>query len=750
MSEPVQFPRLTLNFVVPELWLGWRAYREDSVPYIADTSYSDVSRFMGDLAFSAGVGLGPWCGALSITYKGDIWAGKFGNDINTHLSTGFGDLTLSNALSKTWGNFSAGLKLDYSFPLSSTPDWDTLRPDSSAMGVSYPGGVWRTLSLGSNGTGVFLLGSARPVEVLKFVANLGYSSGRNGDPTDNYIAAGLLAELLAGGFSPFLEYYFLVFPADTGTHSPGPSFLTLGFRLASPGGVGVKLALDFWGSNRAEALDNSEQPDFWFPSWSPQLAGFFGVFYSYSQKEKEKPKGTITGVVMSQRGEPLQGFVSVPEAGVNRQPTGPDGSFSIEGVPEGVFTLIVEAPGFELWSSKVQVRAGEITLVNAFLRSKAEKPEKGVMAGKVFDKLSGKPLKAKVSVSELGLEVETDSATGIFKLKDIPEGLYTLSIEVPGYEPTMEVVAVKAGEPTVKDIALVPKEAFRGAEVSDDKSAETAKMFVEMAQAKASEGNYEEALRYLDIAAVWNPDDPQIQALASQYEERARETAAKLRLEKGVKLYKQGKLLDALVEFDKALALGGGEAAKRWFDKAFGELLKAQPQRNPQVAELVQEATAAFAKEDFPKAESLLTKALSLAPGDPELAKLLQLVISKKAQRVAELVEKAQKALAKGRVSKAKVLARRALRLDPENKRAKAILSQAKSRAVAVAKKREEKTKPLVDQKKVQELYLLGIQAYVNQDYESAIYYWEQVLKLDPNHEKARKNLQRAKKKLGK
>ena len=47
-----------------------------------------------------------------------------------------------------------------------------------------------------------------------------------------------------------------------------------------------------------------------------------------------------------------------------------------------------------------------------------------------------------------------------------------------------------------------------------------------------------------------------------------------------------------------------------------------------------------------------------------------------------------------------------------------------------------------------QHLYLQGIELYTEGDYKQAIAIWYQVLDLDPDHRKARRNIEKAKRKL--
>ncbi|MEO0180527.1 MAG: tetratricopeptide repeat protein [candidate division WOR-3 bacterium] len=59
-------------------------------------------------------------------------------------------------------------------------------------------------------------------------------------------------------------------------------------------------------------------------------------------------------------------------------------------------------------------------------------------------------------------------------------------------------------------------------------------------------------------------------------------------------------------------------------------------------------------------------------------------------------------------------------------------------------------TGPKASPEEIEVLYLKGVEAYRWEDFATAIYYWERVLELDPNHEKAKRGIERAKKYLSK
>lgn len=49
---------------------------------------------------------------------------------------------------------------------------------------------------------------------------------------------------------------------------------------------------------------------------------------------------------------------------------------------------------------------------------------------------------------------------------------------------------------------------------------------------------------------------------------------------------------------------------------------------------------------------------------------------------------------------------------------------------------------------KARELYLKGIEAYAGEDYRTALFYWKEVLKIDPDHEDAKRGVEKAEKML--
>ncbi len=797
----------TLTMIIPSLNINWKRYSEDSVGYIADTTYEGVSRFANEIWIGMGFSCRYYETSVAAPLRNDLWTGKFGRDVNTHMSTSLGDIFINNKFSYPFSLFefpgAGGILFRYSFPVA-PGEWDPAGQgeDTSSIGVTYKGGVWRLLGYGSNSSYWGALVTYVPLDLFAFSLNMGLGSNRNGDPTDNTFEWGLSLDVRTGNYEPFVEYYSTRFVSDEyEKHGNAPAYWTIGLRTETQGGAGVFFGFDFWQKGREGSLDNLARPDFWLPSWTPDWSVWFAVSYAYTHRPKEikLPTGIVWGTIFDKAtNQPAKALVSIPEAKVNRQPTDEAGVFRIEGVPEGKVTLVVEAPGHELYTESVIVAKDQVTYRNVFLASQAGSPglpARGVIAGKVVDKQTGEPLAATVEFVDLNLpSTATSPSTGLFKVPDVDVGLYTLSVKAKGYKTSVEVVAVKAGEPVVKDIALVREGQPSEVVVGDEKSKATAAAFVSMAQDKARVGEYEDALRYLDIAGVWDPENPQVKDLYDRYKAEAGTYQTKKSLERGIGFYNDGKYLDALVEFDKALkADPKSENARKWYDMAFNALLeqgsgekasvsayisqgvalyaegdvegaiamwnkaleidsnnkaakdyiaKAQAKKQTDAKSLVAEGKTLMSKGQYTAALSKFNQALKLEPGNAEALSGKEDAQAKIKQTARERLNEGKELYSLKKYDEAEAKLRAALKLDPS-------LSEANTYLSKIAEARSASTKPKVSEDEVNALYLKGVEAYVKEDYETAVYYWTKVLEIDPNHSKAKKNLARAKQKMG-
>ncbi|MEO0082012.1 MAG: carboxypeptidase regulatory-like domain-containing protein [candidate division WOR-3 bacterium] len=128
------------------------------------------------------------------------------------------------------------------------------------------------------------------------------------------------------------------------------------------------------------------------------------------------------------------------------------GSFRIDNVPVGVYTVTAEADGYFKSSQTVQVEDGRVAAPTFALKPLTLK---STLTGKVSDKKEGKPLVATVSFPGSDVsEVRTDPATGVYKT-DLPVGSYTVKVTSEGYITQTAALVLEENKPLVKDFELV-------------------------------------------------------------------------------------------------------------------------------------------------------------------------------------------------------------------------------------------------------------------------------------------------------
>ncbi len=329
------------------------------------------------------------------------------------------------------------------------------------------------------------------------------------------------------------------------------------------------------------------------------------------------------------------------------------------------------------------------------------------------------------------------------------------------------------------------------------KARKTAESFYQEALLSYQKGELEDALVALDRALVWDPSLAEARALYEKIESELGERRVSVLVQQGIRLYKEGNYPEALAKLREALDLDSANAeARAWMDSVQLALEKEQEKYAAGVRKLLREGLELYSKGKLKQALSKFYGALAVDPGNSEAQRYVQMCQAAISNRVAGYLAKAEKAKSEGKLLTAKNYLKKALSLSPGDTAATKLLqelepliaqkaqvhmdrgrayyrrgkfrdaerefrlalkydpslSQARNYLNEIEAKRKakpakaEKKKP--SPKEIEELYLKGVQAYVKGNYEEAIQYWEEVLKLDPNHEKAKLNIRRAKKKL--
>ncbi len=328
----------------------------------------------------------------------------------------------------------------------------------------------------------------------------------------------------------------------------------------------------------------------------------------------------------------------------------------------------------------------------------------------------------------------------------------------------------------------------------------TAESFYTSAMNYYSEGNLGEALTNLDRALVWDPEYLEAQAMYDKIKEEKRKRDAESYYNRGLELYNQGNFMDAITSFEKCLELDPENSlAAKWQENSFTALVEVQKskygkkqEKGKEVSDLMKKGVSFYSKGEYFKAEAKFKEVLAIEPQNLEAKDYLSKSEKARKDKASDYIRRADAARARGDYGKAIDAYQKALEYEPNNPDAAKGLAEAKAEAsraaserlangkalykkgdlsgaeaefraalsfdpslneassylAEIAAKRRSEAKVAPDPKTVEELYLKGVDAYVKEDYKGAVYYWEKVLELDPDHAKAKANLAKAKKKI--
>ncbi len=169
------------------------------------------------------------------------------------------------------------------------------------------------------------------------------------------------------------------------------------------------------------------------------------------------PVGKIIGKVYDAKTQqPIPAQISFPEnpklKPLTNDPT--TGIFSAEKIPEGTVLVEVKSEGY--YTDYVPVIVKRDQVINQDFPLKPLKVT-GVLAGRIYEANTGKPLSAKISFPNTNFApVFSDSLTGSFRIDDVPVGVVSLEVEREGYFKNATTVMVKEREVTNIEMPLNP------------------------------------------------------------------------------------------------------------------------------------------------------------------------------------------------------------------------------------------------------------------------------------------------------
>lgn len=269
------------------------------------------------------------------------------------------------------------------------------------------------------GMGIVALDLKDELSFLPFniVGNYGYFKHTNPDTVYNSIGIGL--DLASRSLEAFIEGYSEFAKGDRPFSSTSETHITPGVRFGS--GFGLDLGLDF-GLTGAAAKTTF-------------IAGLH--FGSQLYRPAPKPVGSVAGTIADyQSGAPLSATLILPNTKVrmyNKKTitVRDDGAFKLDKLPVGSVVIEVYKDAYQKATATVVVENGKTTVYDFKLHTLKQY---GTITGRVTDARTGNPLAATIKFPGTKLaDIQTDSQTGVFTLKDVDVGVVSVEADVNGY-----------------------------------------------------------------------------------------------------------------------------------------------------------------------------------------------------------------------------------------------------------------------------------------------------------------------------
>lgn len=224
------------------------------------------------------------------------------------------------------------------------------------------------------------------------------------------------------------------------------------------------------------------------------------------------PSSTITGLVTeADTGVPITGALVIVEGAGRAGRTGPRGTFAIDGIPAGTYTLRVRQFGYRDTALRVRVAAGARVRHTLILAPDPLQLEgltvtgeaRNGLVGLVIDEVSRQPLANTLLRLEPHSAALTDSI-GVFALRDLPDDPGLLRVDQFGYEPLYLVVPDDRSQ--ILEIALRPRAIEVEGLTVEAMQANVAEMTRRMTQRQNAAARPVRSWNQRQLAALRSPD----------------------------------------------------------------------------------------------------------------------------------------------------------------------------------------------------------------------------------------------------
>jgi len=323
----------------------------------------------------------------------------------------------------------------------------------------------------------------------------------------------------------------------------------------------------------------------------------------------------------------------------------------------------------------------------------------------------------------------------------------------------------------------------------------TAEAFYEQGLSQQRDDKYEEALKSFDIALIWDPFYEDAIQRTNAVKKSIIEREINEHLTRGIAEFRSFRYIEAISEFGQVLEVDStNQQAREWIKTASDALVKVQMERieleqeiedkiahhlklglqyfskanytaaieewnkiltydashkealeyigkarssiAAQISESIQKVDRHISNNKWLEALNEINRALSMQPDNAQALLRKDQIKKKLREFSAEYAQKGVGLYKQGKINLAETEFKKALTYDSNNTTVKNYLAKIKSQA------------PQVSSVEIDDLYMKGVTAYTQENYQLAIFYWKRVLEIDPKHKNAQRNIERAQEKL--
>jgi len=321
-----------------------------------------------------------------------------------------------------------------------------------------------------------------------------------------------------------------------------------------------------------------------------------------------------------------------------------------------------------------------------------------------------------------------------------------------------------------------------------EKEYSTARSYLSQGKEFYNQGRYKDALNAFDLSLLWDPANKEAQYWYDRVEREENLRKINRLLLSGKRYYKEHNYVDAMAVFDSILQIDSTNAEALSYKekslKEFSIYISQDPKYSPDVDTLFKKGLKSYSKGDYSSALKHWRDIKRYNPESKRADEYIRRTKLKIAERVASGLIAIKKYEKEKKWRKALLECKRLLKLAPGNERllkerdyiqreiekliryhlqlgisrfGRGALWEAEKEFAIVllyqpnnqeAKSYMEKIRKRTKREDAERLYMAGIEAYTKGEYELSIKLWEKVLEIKPDYPNAKKNIERAKRKL--